>query len=95
MERNEENMEIIELIDEAGETVQFRLLAGIEYQDAQYIAVTDDLSDDDEGECNVFILLVDGEGDDATYEMVEDEAVQEAVFNKFLTMMDEEGEDDE
>ncbi len=91
----ENNMEIIELIDEEGATVQFRLLAGIEYEGAQFLAVTDDLSEDDEGECNVFILLVDGEGEDATYEMVEDEAVMQAVFTKFLQMMDEEEEDDE
>lgn len=99
MERNDENMEIIELIDETGETAQFRLLAGIEYEGAQFIAITDDLSDDDdgddEGECNVFIMLVSGEGDDVTYEMVEDEAVQEAVFTKLLRMMEEEDEADE
>ena len=92
---NNENMEIIELIDENGEAVQFRLLAGIEYEGAQFLAVTDDLSDDDEGECNVFIMLVNGEGDDATYEMVEDEAVQQAVFTKFLQILDEEDSDDE
>ena len=90
---NNENMEIIELIDENGESVQFRLLAGIEYEGAQFIAVTDDLSEDDEGECNVFIMLVTGEGEDTTYEMVEDEQVQQAVFTKFLQMMDEDEED--
>ena len=92
---NNENMEIIELIDENGEAVQFRLLAGIEYEGAQFLAVTDDLSDDEDGECNVFIMLVNGEGEDATYEMVEDEAVQQAVFTKFLQILDEEDMGDE
>ena len=92
---NNENMEIIELVDENGETVQFRLLAGIEYEGAQFLAVTDDLSDDEDGECNVFIMLVNGEGEDATYEMVEDEAVQQAVFTKFLQILDEEDADNE
>ncbi|MBR3764297.1 MAG: Holliday junction resolvase RuvX [Clostridia bacterium] len=92
---NNENLEIIELIDESGETVQFRLLAGIEYEGAQFLAVTDDLSDDEDGECSVFIMLVSGEGEDVIYEMVEDEAVQQAVFTKFLQIMDEEDAENE
>jgi len=89
----EEMNNIIELIDEEGNAVQFQLLAGIEYQDEQYIAVTDDLSEDDDGECNVYIMYVGRDEDGSeTYEMVEDEAVQEAVFTKFLQIM-EDGED--
>ena len=93
MEYNE-NMEIIELVDENGETVQFRLLAGIEYEGKQYIALTE-AEETDEESCEVFIMEVAVEADGSeSYIQVEDEAVQEAVFNKFLVMMDE-AEDDE
>lgn len=96
MEHNGENMEIIELIDETGEAVQFRLLAGIEYEGAQYIAVTDDVSDDEEGECSVSFLLVETDEEGESYESVEDETLMEELFVKFLKLVGEdEGEDDE
>ena len=94
-EETKMNENIIELIDdETGDTVQFELLAGIEYEGKQYIALTE-AEEADEESCEVFIMEVAVEADGSeSYIQVEDEAVQEAVFNKFLVMMDE-AEDDE
>lgn len=90
------NENIIELIDdETGDTVRFELLAGIEHEGKQYIALAEEEQSEEES-CEVFIMEVATEEDGSeAYIQVEDEAVQEAVFNKFLAMMDEEDEDDE
>ena len=61
---------IIELIDEDGESVQLRLLAGIEHEGAKYIAATDDLNEDGEGECDVFFLLVEEDEEGESYQSV-------------------------
>ena len=91
-----ENENIIELIDdETGDAVQFELLAGIEHEGKQYIALAEAEQSDEES-CEVFIMEVATEEDGSeAYIQVDDEAVQEVVFNKFLAMMDEEDEDDE
>ena len=91
-----ENENIIELIDdETGDAVQFELLAGIEHEGKQYIALAEAEQSDEES-CEVFIMEVATEADGSeAYIQVDDEAVQEVVFNKFLAMMDEEDEDDE
>ena len=95
-EENKMNENIIELIDdETGDTVRFELLAGIEHEGKQYIALAEEEQSEEES-CEVFIMEVATEEDGSeAYIQVEDEAVQEAVFNKFLAMMDEEDEDDE
>jgi putative Holliday junction resolvase len=97
--QEDKNMDenIIELIDENGDSVRFQLLAGIEYESQQYLAVTYDTEteDDEDEECTVYILQVVTEEDGTeSYMEVNDVATQEAVFNKFLVMMDE-AEDDE
>ncbi len=84
---------IIELIDdETGETVQFAHLATVEYEGKLYIALAD--ADDVDGECEVFLLeiVTDEEGNES-YEQIESEEEQEAVFQAFLQLMEE--EDDE
>lgn len=93
-EKTMDENNIIELIDEDGESVQLQLLAGIEYEGAKYIAATDDLSEDDEGECDVFFLLVEEDEEGETYEPVEDEALQATLFARFMEMMEEDERDE-
>ncbi len=85
---------IIELIDdETGETVAFQHLATVEYEGKLYIALAD--AEDEDEECEVFLLeIVTDEDGNESYEQIEDEATQEAVFQAFLQLMDE-AEDDE
>lgn len=93
MQENNEN--IIELVDEEGETVQFEHLATIEHEGDFYIVLTE-LTEDmpEDGECDVVIMKIeqDEDGND-TYVYEEDEALQEVLFAKFLALMDEESEE--
>lgn len=84
---------IIELIDdETGDTVQFQHLATIEHESVLYIAVTEaDVADDEE--CGVFFMQIEQEDGEDSYIPVEDEELQEALFNKFLVMMEEEADE--
>ncbi len=83
------NENIIELIDdETGDAVQFMHLATIEHEEALYIAVTEADAGEDE-ECGVFFMQIVEEDGEDSYTPVEDEELQEVLFNKFLEMMDE------
>ena len=101
-QKEESNMEennIIELIDESGETVPFEHLATIEHDGAYYIALAE-LPEEDEGpedaEYEVILMKItqDENGVDC-YVQIEDEQEQQAVFDKFLALMEEEEADDE
>ena len=83
---------IIELIDdESGESVQFLHLATLMHEGTEYIAVTDAAEDDEE--CGVFFMEIITEDGEDSYSPVEDEKLQDVLFNQFVAMMDE--EDDE
>lgn len=88
---------IIELIDEDGESVSFEHLATLEHEGNYYIALMvldEENQDDEEGEVVIMKIEQDDEGNEC-YVYVEDEDVQEAVFDKFLQLMEEEeGEED-
>lgn len=85
---------IIELIDdETGDTVQFQHLATIEHEGELYIALAD--ANDVDEECEVFIMQIVTDEDGAeSYVQIEDEDLQQTVFDKFVALM-EEAEDDE
>ena len=83
---------IIELIDdESGETVQFLHLATLMHEGKEYIAVTDAAEDDEE--CGVFFMEIIVEDGEDSYSPVEDEKLQDVLFQQFVALMDE--EDDE
>ena len=88
--RMDEN--IIELIDdETGESVQFLHLATLMHENKEYIAVTDAAEEDEE--CGVFFMEIITEDGEDSYSPVEDEALQDVLFEQFVALMDE--EDDE
>ena len=96
IEKNVPEMEdnIIELTDENGETTQFEYLATIEHEDKLYVALmllegAADEASEDEGEVLILEIAKDENGEDV-YVSVEDDAVSQQVFNKFLAMLDEE-----
>jgi uncharacterized protein YrzB (UPF0473 family) len=96
IEKNVPEMEdnIIELTDENGETTQFEYLATIEHEDKLYVALmllegAADEENEDEGEVLILEIAKDENGEDV-YVSVEDDAVSQQVFNKFLAMLDEE-----
>ena len=85
---------IIELIDdETGESISFEHLATIEHDGAQYIVITE-VTEEEEEDCEVIIMKIgqDQDGSDI-YTAVDDEDEQQAVFEKFLDLVEQEGEE--
>lgn len=95
MQENNEN--IIELIDEDGQPVQFEHLATLEHEGDYYIAlmVLDDTHhvEDDEGEVVFMKIENDADGSEC-YVSIEDEDLQQVIFEKFLALMEEEDEEE-
>ena len=93
----DERENIVELVDdETGETVVFEHLATLEHEGDMYIALMlpeDVESDDDEGEVIIMKIDQDEDGNEC-YVSVEDDELQEAVFEKFLALMEEADADD-
>ena len=76
---------IIELFDEDGNTVRFEFLDLIEYEQEEYVILLPEEQDtDDEDGAEVVILRVDDvDGDEETYNSVDDDATLNAVFRLF------------
>ena len=95
MSANEEN-NIVELIGEDGTPVQFEHLMTLEHQGKNYVLLTpaEPETPDEEGSVVIMCIGKDDQGEEC-YIVEEDEEVLDAVFNRFLEIMEEEEEDDE
>ena len=82
---------IIELTDDEGVTTQFEYLTTIDHEGELYVVLM--VLDDEEGEVLILKIEKDPETDEDIYVTVDDDTVSQAVFDKFLTMMDEEEEE--
>ena len=96
-EMNEEmESNIIEMIDENGDTVEFEYITTVEHEGGEYLILTEageDDEDDEDAEVVIMKIEQDDDGNDI-YVAVEDEDLETAVFEKFLAMMDEEDDTD-
>ena len=84
---------IIELTDDDGVTTQFEYLTTIEHEGELYVVLMvldDEEQDDEEGEVLILKIEKDPETGEDIYVSVDDDDVSQAVFDKFLEMMDEE-----
>ena len=84
---------IVELTDEDGVTSQFEYLTTIDHEGELYVVLMlleDEEHDDEEGEVLILKIEKDPETDEDIYVTVEDESISQAVFTKFVAMMDEE-----
>ena len=91
----EEENEFVELIDEEGDAVSFEHLATLEYQGESYLVLSPaEAADADSDEQEIVILHIrqDASGQDV-YE-APDDATEEAVFEYFLTMIDQMDDED-
>lgn len=89
----DEQENLIELVDENGETVAFEHLATLEKDDVEYIAMmVPGEEDDEEGEVVFMQIAQDDEGKDC-YICVEDEDLQTELFDQFLQLMESEEEE--
>ena len=94
---SEDMSNIVELLDEDDNVVRFEHMATVEYEGGYYICmmpIDEEESDDEEGDIVIMKIEEDNEGNEC-YVTVDDEAVEEAVFEKFLALMDEDEADDE
>jgi len=88
---------IIELVDENNEVVQFEHLLTLDFDDRQYIVllpVGEDEPDSDESEVVILRVEQDDEGNDI-YVSIEDEDELEEVFQAFLQVIDHDEDDEE
>ena len=85
---------IVELTDEEGVTSRFEYLTTIEHEDELYVVLMllkdDEETDDEDGEVLILKIEKDPETDEDIYVSVDDDDVSQAVFDKFVAMMDEE-----
>lgn len=88
----EEDDDLIELVDEEGETQVFELLGSFELNGSQYLAVSEPTDEEDPESLEVFILktVPDEEGNDTYIPVEGDEA--DAAFDHFLKMVEAEEE---
>ncbi len=103
---NEQNLmeeldNLIELIDEEGNSTMFEHVATVEHEGEVYLMVVEEesLSRADEGneeELDALILKVESdENGEDTYVTLEDEALAEVVFQKCLEVLQEEIDEEE
>ena len=93
----EEEDSIIELYDDDGTTAKFRYLATILHEEQEYLVLIELDADGNEpegedSEVTILQIAQDENGEDM-YVSVEDDAVCEAVFEKFLAAIDAEDEE--
>lgn len=88
-----EQENIVELLDENDQIVRFEHIMTLEYEGEKYalLSPVDDLEDVEEGEV-VIMHIEEGEEQDA-YVGIEDEDLLEAVFQRYLEIVESEDEE--
>ena len=84
------------MTDEDGVTSQFEYLTTIDHEGELYVVLMllqDEEQDDEEGEVLILKIEKDPETDEDIYVSVDDEEISQAVFDKFVAMMDEEADE--
>jgi Protein of unknown function (DUF1292). len=94
MEHDESN--VVSLIGEDGEAVEFEHLMTLEHKDCSYILLTpaEPETPDEEGSVVIMRIDKDESGEDC-YIVEENEEILDTVFNRFLELMDEEEDEEE
>lgn len=93
---HDQELDIIELVDEDGESVEFSFIGSFELDDQTYIALEPADTPVDAEEAEVVILRIesDDEGQDS-YVGIEDDKELQKAFDHFLKLMDEMEEDED
>lgn len=86
--------DVIQLINEDGETVDFYHVATIEFENNWYVFFepAEEMEDLDEGEVAVFKLETDEDGEDL-FVPIEDEELMDKVFAEYNRLLEEEEHD--
>ena len=88
----EEEDDLVELVDENGETTVFEHLATLEYEGESYLALCDPKSEEEDLE--VFILKIDQDENGNDVYNVPDDDVADAVFARLVQMTEDLGEEE-
>ena len=80
--------EMIELVDEDGTTTLFDHLATLEYESETYLVLSDPQLENEEN-CDVIIMQIAQDENGQDIYIRPDEKVEEAVFELFLSMLDD------
>jgi uncharacterized protein YrzB (UPF0473 family) len=88
----EEEDDLVELVDENGETTVFEHLATLEYEGESYLALCDPESEEEDLE--VFILKIDQDENGNDVYNVPDDDVADAVFARLVQMTEDLGEEE-
>lgn len=87
---------IIELVDDEGGKEYFIFLTTIEHDGRQYAILTPEEAEDDEEEAIVILEMLSTEdSDELELVSVEDDALAEVVFEKYMELVDDEDDGDE
>lgn len=82
-----EEGDIIEMIDDNGETIPFIFVDALEYEGDTYLALAEPDEDD-----AVFFLKIDQDEDGSDVYTAPDEALEDKLFEQFLKLRDNDGE---
>ena len=94
MDSNDQD-DLIELVDEEGETTLFEHMATLEHQGETFLALTPAGADeDDDADMEILIMQIQQDENGQDIYVRPDEALEEQVFEKFLKMIDEMEEED-
>ena len=83
------NDDLIELLDEDGNSTTFEHLATLEYQGESYIALCEPESDDEDKDLEVFILKIETDENGDDFYTVPDDDIADAVFEQFTRLVDD------
>ena len=100
MDQNMDYNDIIELTDEEGNTTVFEHLMTVEYEGEHYAIVVPTEPNDEiaEDEALILMLAKDEDGEDYYIDILDNEALADAVFQKYVEIidsMDDADDDDE
>jgi len=93
-----ERDDIVVLVDEDGEEVEFEHIDTIEMNGNEYVVLIpleEDIDDDQEDEEVIILKIEHGEDGDDTFVTIEDDDELEEVFNEFQARLEEEFEAEE
>ena len=85
---------VISITDEEGQEYELEILAGVTYNNAEYLALAPIDIDDEEGELEVSILKSVEEDGEPVLCAIEDELELEAVYSLMMDQLYEENEED-
>ena len=89
MDPNDQD-DLIELVDEEGETTLFEHMATLEHQGETFLALTPAGADeDDDADMEILIMQIQQDENGQDIYVRPDEALEEQVFEKFLKMINE------